>query len=160
MHVPLRISDAWAHHICPRRMAAFLFCGSNLRPCIYYALSLPTELSSRNAWLHGNAFSCPRCILLCLWAQFLRSSLFLGLRLQITCLVTWEHNFSLCKVSWGSLIFIIGIPKVLTILQMFLICRFAWFLRELLQKPLKLFCFGKTRITDSNIGNIAKVPKS
>jgi len=36
-------------------------------------------------------------------AQFLWFSSFLGLRLQITCLETWEQNSFHCKVSWGLL---------------------------------------------------------
>jgi len=58
----------------------------------------------------------------------------------------------ICKTSEASWIF--------TILQMFLICRFAWFLVNYFNNPLKLLYFGKNRIIDSNIENITKVPKS
>jgi len=44
------------------------------------------------------------------------------------------------KSSEASWIFFL-VSWILTILRMFLICRFAWFLRELLQKPPKIAMF-------------------
>jgi len=101
-----------------------------------------------------------RRMLLCFWAQFLRSSSFLGFNLQITCLRTWKQSSLLCKVSWGLLNLHFCLPSVLTILHFLLICRLHDFFVHYFKKPLKLLCFRKTRITDSNIENITKVPKS
>jgi len=84
--------------------------------------------------------------------------LFLGLRLQITCLGTLGTKFlpfvSLMRPLGSSFLF-------LESSQFF---RRSWFsdshdfFVNYFKNPLKLLHFGRTRITDSNIENIIKVP--
>jgi len=104
---------------------------------------------------------CPRRVLLCFRAQILRSSSFLGLRLQITCLGTRKQNSFLCKVYWGLLNLHSLSSQCLdnssVVLDLSICMISSWIT---LKPHLKLLCFGKTKITDSNIENITKVLKS
>jgi len=109
----------------------------------------------------GNVIPCPKRMLVCFWAQFIWSSSFLGLRLQITCLGTWKQNSFLCKVAWGLLnlhsLSSQSLDNSSDVLDLPIYMISSWITSK---KPLKLLCFGKTRITDSHIENITKVSKS
>jgi len=72
---------------------------------------------------------------------------FLGVCFHIRCLGTWKWNSSLSNVFWGLLNLHSWSFQILHKSSDVLLCRFAWFLRELHQNTVKLLCFGKNIIT-------------
>jgi len=92
--------------------------------------------------------------------KFSNFFVFLSLRLQIICRRTLEHNsshfVSLLRPLESSFLFLESSP--------FFSCSrfsdFHDFFVNYFKNPVKLLCFGKTRITNSYIENITKVTKS
>jgi len=98
--VPRHFHMLGAHGICLRRICLVSYArGAYFMP-----------------YAHSSTIPCPRHMLLCFKARFLRSSSFFGFRLQITCLETWKQDSFLFKVSWDLLNLHFCLPNVLTIL--------------------------------------------